>query len=89
MLYFAGAQPAALYGSELYQVSLPEVNTLVNGAASAIASHPMGVPKHMCLLTIPTASHPLFQSIAAPLMRYARAVWIFTHTPVGHNQATS
>ena len=81
LLYFAGAQPAALYGSELYQFTGAEMNTLVNGAASAIASHPMGVIKHMCLLTVHIASHPLLQATAAPIMRYAREVWAYAHSP--------
>ncbi len=54
---------------------------LVNGAAAAIASHPMGVPKHMFLLTVSPWVNPLLQVIAAPIMRFAREVWTLTHTP--------
>jgi hypothetical protein len=35
----------------------------------------------VCLLTVSASSHPLFRCISAPILRYAREVWVSTRVP--------
>ena len=81
LLFFAGVQPGVLFGIEFYQPHPKQITALTTAAAATLASRPIGVPKHMCLLTVSASSHPLYKCISAPILRYAREVWLSTRWP--------
>jgi ribonuclease HI len=81
LLFFAGVQPAVLFGIEFYQPHPKHITALTTAAAATLSSRPIGVPKHVCLLTVSASSHPRFKCISAPILRFAREVWVSTRMP--------
>ena len=75
-IYYAGVQPAALYGIELYEPTKETLRELTAGAHMVGASRPTGVPRGLAMMQHASTGHPEFHAHAAPILRFAREVWI-------------
>jgi hypothetical protein len=76
LIYQAGVQPAATFGADVHGLSAEAVQVLLKGARQVSTVQPMGVPTTMILYAWQTASRPDFVAATAPIVRYAREIWM-------------
>jgi Reverse transcriptase (RNA-dependent DNA polymerase) len=77
-IFSSGILPAALYGAEHQAIPPEHVQKLRHAAVRAWGAKPWGVPTDLAMIMYPTEQDPLYISIAAPLTRWAREVWMAT-----------
>ncbi len=77
-LYIGGVMPATLYGVEHFQPAFVDVLKMRKQAAACGPIRPMGVPAAIRLMAYDATHDPLFTVISAPLVRWAREIWLLS-----------
>ena len=77
-LFSAGIIPSALYGAEHFAVPAKDIAMLQKQAVRCSNVRPFGVPTTLGLLAIHTDNDPSFRARSAPLLRWAREIWLAT-----------
>ena len=73
--------PGSLYGAEHLDIPNSALNTLRRQLASTLGSKPMGVNTLIKLLPTETVNDPYFKAKSAPILRWAREVWLSLGPP--------
>jgi hypothetical protein len=77
-IFSSGILPAALYGAEHQAIPLEHVQKLRHAAIRAWGTRPWGVPTDLAMVLYPVEQDPWYIAISAPLVRWAREVWMAT-----------
>jgi hypothetical protein len=77
-IFTVGVLPSVLYGAEHFFVPPKDLDKLQKQSASCGAVRPMGVAAAFKMLAQPTANGRVFMARSAPVIRWAREVWIAT-----------
>ena len=77
-IYVSGVLPCALYGAEHISVPQRHISTLQHQAVLASSVKPFGVPTAIAIMAQPTTNDPGFIARSAPILRWAREMWMIT-----------
>jgi hypothetical protein len=78
-LFAAGIGPVAYYGSDHAHMAPPLVQSLQRKAVSSGQVRPFGTPAEFALLAHPVTYDPGYKTVAQPILRWAREVWMSDH----------
>jgi hypothetical protein len=77
-LFSAGIIPSALYGAEHFTIPPKDVAMLQRQAVKCSNIRPFGVPTTLGLLGLTTENDPSYRARSAPILRWAREIWLAT-----------